>query len=279
MTRLSTALKSAGPAVLVRVEEAKGSTPREAGTVMAVCRDTLLGTIGGGQFEWLAIDHARALLAGKRSDWRLEIPLGSDIGQCCGGYVVLAFERVTDAVVAALEAEESAAELRRPQVHIFGAGHVGRALAVALRPLPVRVTVYDGRASELDLLPLDVDRRETALPEADVRAAPPGSAFVVLTHDHALDFMITREALMRRDAAYVGLIGSKTKKETFRRWFFGQGGAAETFAPVVCPIGAGPAKDKHPEVIAALTAAEVVAAFQNHRVTRGENHERSSAAP
>ena len=44
--------------VLVDVAEAKGSTPREAGAFMVVAMDALHGTIGGGQLEFLAIDHA-----------------------------------------------------------------------------------------------------------------------------------------------------------------------------------------------------------------------------
>ena len=57
-----------------------------------------------------------------------------------------------------------------------------------------------------------------------MRKAPAGTAFVILTHDHALDFLIVAEALKRDDAAYVGMIGSKTKKATFRSWFLKIGG-------------------------------------------------------
>jgi hypothetical protein len=57
-----------------------------------------------------------------------------------------------------------------------------------------------------------------------VRAAPPGSAFVILTHDHALDFLLSAEALGRGDAAYVGMIGSATKRAAFRAWCRRQGG-------------------------------------------------------
>ena len=78
---LRASLAAGMPAVLVRLAEAKGSTPREAGTVMAVTADAIYGTIGGGQFEWLAIDHARRLIADRPGDSRLDIPLGADIGQ------------------------------------------------------------------------------------------------------------------------------------------------------------------------------------------------------
>ena len=74
------------------------------------------------------------------------------------------------------------------------------------------------------MAPAGVERVLTPLPEEIVRRAPPGSAFVVLTHDHALDFLIVREALARGDAAYVGMIGSRTKRVSFLRWL-ARGGA------------------------------------------------------
>ena len=95
-----------------------------------------------------------------------------------------------------------------------------------------------------------------------MREAPPGSAFVVLTHDHALDFLIVAEALKREDAAYVGMIGSKTKKATFRSWYLKTAGGTEAdFERLVSPIGGDAVNDKRPAVIAALAAAEIVTAL------------------
>ena len=84
----------------------------------------------------------------------------------------------------------------------------------------------------------------------------------MLTHDHALDFLIVAEALKREDAAYVGMIGSKTKKATFKSWYLKTaGGSEEAFARLVCPIGGEAVKDKRPAVIAALAAAEIMTAL------------------
>ena len=138
----------------------------------------------------------------------------------------------------------------------MGAGHVGRALAAALALLPVRTVLVDSRAEELALTPPSVEAVLTAIPEEEVRRAAPGGAFVVLTHDHALDFLIVREALAREDAAYVGMIGSRTKRVSFLRWLR-EAGAVDT-APLVCPIGAAGRPDKRPEVIAAFVAAEIM---------------------
>lgn len=250
-----------GVAALVRVAGTRGSTPREAGAFMVVAERTTLGTIGGGQLEYMAIDAGRALLARGEAVQVLDIPLGPEIGQCCGGHARITLARLDAAGWDEVEAEAEAAWRALPQVAIFGAGHVGRALAAAMALLPVRPVVIDQRAEELALVPAPVERRLTALPEAEVRAAPPGSAFIVLTHDHALDFLILREVLARGDAAYAGMIGSRTKRVSFERWLARTDGAGADTRALVCPIGAAGRPDKRPEVIAAFVATEILGAL------------------
>ncbi|MFQ0813898.1 xanthine dehydrogenase accessory protein XdhC [Brucella anthropi] len=269
--------------VLVEVSDVKGSAPRDAGAWMLVARDMIFRTIGGGQLEYMAIDHARKILAGGR-DAPMDVPpmnvaLGPEIGQCCGGRVGLSFRRVDRALADELVGKVDAEIATRPHVYVFGAGHVGDALAHALSLTPVRVILVDTREAELMKFQekwepvfrpgfhgnyiCDVPGVETclsAMPEQVVRSAPPGSAFIVLTHDHALDFLIAAEALQRRDAVYVGMIGSKTKKATFKNWLKREIGREDLFEHLVCPVGGAVVKDKRPEVIAALAAAEVLTA-------------------
>ena len=97
--------------------------------------------------------------------------------------------------------------------------------------------LVDSRAEELRLTAPGVDAVLTPLPEEAVRHARPGGAFVVLTHDHALDFLIVREVLARDDAAYVGMIGSKTKRVSFRALAQQAEEPAPDTGPLVCPIG------------------------------------------
>ena len=191
----------------------------------------------------------------------MDVPLGPEIGQCCGGRVGLSFRRVSRGLTDELVSKVDAEIATRPHVYVFGAGHVGDALANALSFTPVRVVLVDTR--EAELMACDVPGVETclsAMPEQVVRSAPPGSAFIVLTHDHALDFLIVTEALQRRDAVYVGMIGSKTKKATFKNWLKREIGSDNLFENLVCPVGGAVVKDKRPEVIAALAAAEVLTA-------------------
>lgn len=244
--------------MLVEVAEARGSTPREAGAFMIVASDRLFGTIGGGHLEYIAIDHARAVLAGKAADATLDIPLGPEIGQCCGGRTLLRFTRVDETVRERLLRQSSCEQQAFPNIFLFGAGHVGLALAAALAPLPFNVTVVETREIEAGALPGTIAFRHVPMPEAEVATIRPGGAAVILTHDHALDFLIAREALARDDLAYTGMIGSATKRATFSRWLMREGGKAPWLERLTLPIGSGAVKDKRPAVIAALVAAELV---------------------
>jgi len=249
-------------AILVEIREAKGSTPREAGTFMLVADTAIWGTIGGGQFEYMAIDNARAMLAG-RGEAAMDIPLGPEIGQCCGGHTRLAFRPLTPELAEMLERRLREEEDDRPAVALFGSGHVGQALAKALVPLPFAVTVIETRAEALEDLPDDTARHLTAMPEAFVDKIPAGGAAIILTHDHALDFLIAQRALARHDLAYVGMIGSRTKRATFSHWLKRQGDddSDGMMSRLVLPIGGAAVKDKRPAVIAALVAAELIATY------------------
>ncbi|MER9402856.1 xanthine dehydrogenase accessory protein XdhC [Mesorhizobium caraganae] len=203
----------------------------------------------------------------------LDVPLGPEIGQCCGGRVEVLVRIVDAALAAELIAAAEAEETHLPHVYIFGGGHVGQALASTIALLPVHGVVIETRSEALEGMPETVETRLTPMPEAEIRKAPAGAAFAILTHDHALDFLIVAEALKRDDAAYVGMIGSKTKKATFRNWFLksAEGTEAE-FARLVSPIGGDGVKDKRPPVIAALAAAEIMTALVVHNATSNIDH-------
>ncbi|MGH6761104.1 MAG: xanthine dehydrogenase accessory protein XdhC [Phyllobacterium sp.] len=264
-------------AVLVEVTGADGSTPREEGAWMLVATDRSFGTIGGGQLEFMAIDHARKAL-GNHADSgsmpaqmpaQMIVPLGPEIGQCCGGRVALGFRRMSADEKAELIERVDNEISQRPHVYIFGAGHVGDALALLLSLTPLRVILVDTREEELSASQISgIETCLTAMPEKVVRDAPEGSAFIILTHDHALDFLIAAEALGRHDASYVGMIGSKTKRATFRNWLSRDIGKPELFDNLICPVGGTAVNDKRPAVIAALAAAEIMTHALNHAAAR-----------
>jgi len=110
---------------------------------MVIAPDAMIGTIGGGALEFMVIDRARQALRNGEAPEGMDVPLGPEIGQCCGGRVEVGM-RVLDAELAqALISRLNREEAALPDVFMFGSGHVGRALAKALAALPLKVHVID----------------------------------------------------------------------------------------------------------------------------------------
>lgn len=249
------------PAVLVSVHATGGSVPREVGTWMAVFDGDVLGTIGGGHVEFVAMAEARRRLAGADGEPVLRYALGPSLGQCCGGEMLLRFEPVGAADVPGLRARLRRA---RQPVALFGGGHVGRALVQVLGMLPVQVTWVDSRDG---IFPPDVpddvvcehsDPVQAAVAQLDAR-----SRVLIMSFSHAEDLDVVAACLQRQrrqhDLAFIGLIGSKTKWATFRRQLRARGFSDAELDQVTCPIGLPAIAGKEPEVIAVSVAAQLLA--------------------
>lgn len=144
---------------------------------------------------------------------------------------------------------------------LFGAGHVGHALVALFAHLPCVVEWIDVRdACFPDEVPPNVQPEPTDTPAAVVAAAPPGSYFLVMTHDHTLDFALAEQILRRDDFAYFGMIGSRTKRVRFERRLAERGVARDHVADMVCPIGVSGIVDKAPAAIAVAVCAELLQA-------------------
>ena len=252
-------LAAGTPAILVEVTEALGSAPREAGTRMLVGASRCEGTIGGGHLELKAIEQARRMLArGETAPQSAHYPLGPALGQCCGGAVTLGFSR--------LDAKGLAAWPRvAPRFHLqlYGAGHVGRAIVQALVPLNVRIDWIDERDEEFppaEMLPAHIRKVCVDAIESEVKEAPRGAFYLVLTHRHDLDLRIGEAILRRGDFGFFGLIGSRTKRARFIHRFEAMGIPADTIERMTCPIGVSGISGKQPEVIAAAVAAQLLQA-------------------
>lgn len=232
------------PAVLVTVAAVDGSAPREAGTKMVVTPETSIGSIGGGTLEFRAIEIARHMLGGKQGPSLRKFPLGPALGQCCGGHVTLLFEP------------------QRPDlfnVALFGAGHVGRALVQVLSALPCRIRWFDPRADQFpDHVPPGVSVEITNTPEREIAGLEDGSWLLIMTHNHALDLGIAAKALQENRFAYVGLIGSETKRARFEKRFRELGIPEQQIVKLTCPIGIDGVSGKHPGEIAIATAAQLL---------------------
>jgi len=144
-------------------------------------------------------------------------------------------------------------------VYLFGAGHVGRALALALAPLPFAVRWIDPRRDAFPAhAPANVTLIHAPEPPGELTSAPDRALIVVMTHSHGLDLEIVAEALRVERFGYVGLIGSATKRARFLSQMRAAGLTEVQLARLVCPIGVPGLESKDPAAIAASTAVQLL---------------------
>lgn len=290
---LAAAVARHGHVTRVVIAAIQGSSPREVGAAMLVWEGGQSGTIGGGALEYEAAAQARRIKSARLS----RHPLGPQLGQCCGGAVTLLSEVYDAAAQARLEgdvvarpagaASQMPLSVKRllaaarnsgarpdPQlidgwmvepVHrpsrplwLWGAGHVGRAIAGVMAPLPEFEITWIDTAPERfpDPLPEGVTALPAAEPGLLVSRAPDDAMHLVLTYSHALDLDLCHRLLTHR-FVWAGLIGSATKWARFRARLAALGHPPEQIARITCPIGE-PALGKHPQAIALGVAAALL---------------------
>ncbi|MDP5054729.1 MAG: xanthine dehydrogenase accessory protein XdhC, partial [Congregibacter sp.] len=198
------------------------------------------------------LQRAQGMLADALAgQWVENFPLGEKLGQCCGGSTSLLFEHFVPII---------------EQVYLFGAGHVGRALAPLLATLPLKIHWVDARAQEFpDTAPAGVSLEQADEPLDVLRQAPPNSYYLIMTHQHPLDYALMEAALRRNDAAYIGVIGSKSKWRRFELRLQHRGLDAAAIASVCCPIGLPGIPGKRPAEIAVSVAAQLIAHYHGRR--------------
>lgn len=193
------------PAVLVAVAAVRGSVPREVGAWMAVFAHTepqtepqTLGTVGGGQLEFDALRHARALMQNRAAVGLTlrRYALGPTLGQCCGGDVQLSFEPVSAADIASLRQR---LQPKYQPVALFGGGHVGQALVRVLAELPFTLRWIDSRG---EVFPRDLAPHVACEHSDPVQRAVPtleaGARVLVMSFSHAEDLDVVAACLLRQ---------------------------------------------------------------------------------
>lgn len=232
--------------VLITLLGSRGSTPRDSGTKMVLAASGSFGTIGGGHLEHKAMSMAAQMLAGDSEQQRIQhFPLGPSLGQCCGGSTTVLFESFPASAF---------------NIMLCGAGHVGRALAGILSQLPCRLSWVDSRddqfprqlASTVQAIVSDSVAEEAA-------SMPAASYYLIMTHNHQLDFDILEAVLRRGDARYVGMIGSTTKWRRFQMRLEHKGYEQHFYQHVRCPVGLAAVPGKRPIEVAVSIAGEVIA--------------------
>ena len=154
-------------------------------------------------------------------------------------------------------------------VVLFGAGHVGAALVRVLGTLPCRVRWVDERDAAfpspeafaaLNAPNVAIDANDA--PDEAIDAAPPGTSFIVMTHDHSRDLELAERILHRGDFVFFGMIGSHTKRKQFEHRLAARGIDPLQIARMRCPLGVDGIVDKSPEVIAISAAAQWLQAIE-----------------
>jgi xanthine dehydrogenase accessory factor len=297
------ALEVHGTCAMVTVVTVEGSAPREVGARMIVTPQGYHGSIGGGTLEWHAMAKVQGLLGQSMQQKLSSHSLGPDLGQCCGGRVQLVteiFDRSCLVDARKFSAREAAGmftlqgrifgpafvehfgdEFRT--LYLFGAGHVGRALVLALAPLPFDVTWIDQRDGAFpSAVPANVRTIQSANSISEMTQAPAGSFALVMTHSHALDFEIVDTILRDSRFAFVGVIGSSTKRARFVSRLRDAQVHDDRIAGLACPIGISSIKSKHPAAIAAATVVQLIERdelLRSHELPLAERHDLDKVAP
>lgn len=240
------ALRSGEQAVLVTVIGVKGSAPRRGGARMLVYGDgRSVGTVGGGQWEYLLVQEALEALALGRSR-RVAKHLTQELGMCCGGAM--------EAMVEVLDPN--------PELHMWGAGHVAQRCAPLAIGLGFRVRVYDAREELLALPAFNGCTRIEGEPRRTLPALGTADYGLILTHDHKLDQDLV-EALLPQPFAYLGMIGSRAKVTRFFQRLEVSGMDTALFTKLSAPVGLA---------IGAVTPAEIAVSIMGElvQVRRGQ---------
>jgi len=228
---------------LVTVTKVLGSAPCRVASKMIVTKDkNIFGTIGGGKLEFQVIDEAiNAINENKIKEF--SYTLGPEFEQCCGGKVELIIEPMN----------------QTPKLYICGAGHIGIELCNVLKATPFSINLLDIRKDWEKTIKIDTSVSYSNI-DFDLYKQHinwgPNCYVVIMTHDHKLDFEITALAL-DSETKYIGLIGSKTKKNKFNNMLRNELNFKEGISPVHCPVGLNLGGNT-PKEIAISVAAELL---------------------
>ena len=231
-----------------KILDVKGSSPNNIDDIILISQDTIFGTIGGGNLEYLVIDEAKKILDKKVKNKILSIPLGPGIGQCCGGYVQVKLSLHKNSKEAIKN--ESLKNNNKPNLYIFGSGHIGQAIISKLENINFNTFIIDSREDYLNMTSIkDVNYLLSKKPWEVVSKLDDNSYFIVLTHSHDFDLKILNEVL-KKNNTFVGLIGSITKKKRFYKRLITNGHNKSIVEKIECPIGIDIGNSKDPNEIA-----------------------------
>lgn len=140
-------------------------------------------------------------------------------------------------------------------VYLFGAGHVSKEVATLAKMVGFHVVVLDDRAEfanaerfpGCEVMVIDSFERLPKLPVDD------SSYLLIITRGHLFDRVVLEWAL-QREAYYIGMIGSKSKRDTIYQQLAAQGFTEERLAQVFSPIGLAIGAETPSEIAVSIMA-------------------------
>lgn len=202
--KIADCYKDSRASALCTVTSVSGSAPGKVGAKMIVFSDgSIDGTVGGGSVEKNVIELALEVIKSHTPLFR-EFNLNKDLGMTCGGSVSVYIE-----------------PLQKPsRLYIFGAGHIGKALAAFTPEMGFDTSLIDWRKDIFEN-PENIKYTQVFKPylEAVNDIMYDEETYVVIvTPNHEMDEEVLA-AVGKKTTAYVGLIGSKRKIETLKQLF------------------------------------------------------------
>ena len=301
-------IKSHGKIARVLILKTFGSAPRDEGTTMLIWDSGQFGTIGGGELEYQVTRLAKKIIIDNKGSRIKKFSLGPDMGQCCGGAVELLIEILDETKVKFISVDDGffarpvfkdekslnvqaliksyrnksvpiktsfkdgwlfePVTKEKELVWIYGAGHVGTAIANILSKLSqFSVTCIDTSEDRYpDSFPKTVEKLITKNPARIVQYAPSETHHLILTYSHALDLEICHQ-LLQLNFATAGLIGSKTKWARFKKRLNELNYTFEQINTIICPIGE-PSFGKSPYEIAIGVASMLLDKKKNIKLIK-----------
>ena len=301
-------IKSHGKIARVLILKTFGSAPRDEGTTMLIWDSGQFGTIGGGELEYQVTRLAKKIIIDNKGSRIKKFSLGPDMGQCCGGAVELLIEILDETKVKFISVDDGffarpvfknekslnvqaliksyrnksvpiktsfkdgwlfePVTKEKEVIWIYGAGHVGTAIANILSKLSqFSVTCIDTSQDRYpDNFPKTVEKLITKNPAQIVQYAPSETHHLILTYSHALDLEICHQ-LLQHNFATAGLIGSKTKWARFKKRLNELNYTFEQINRIICPIGE-PSFGKSPYEIAIGVASMLLDKEKNIKLIK-----------
>jgi xanthine dehydrogenase accessory factor len=208
--------------------------------------------IGGVMVRPLAGAVPPRLITGRKDTDGLPPPVARAIAEMLSGLRPRRVTLIRDWLV------EPGAE-HRSKVYLYGAGHIGRAIVHVAVPLALDIVWVDTNVDRFPAaIPGDIRREIAADPAVVAGKAEAGCYHLVMTYAHAIDLAICHALLQRNDFAFLGLIGSRTKRGRFLSRLRQAGIPDAALQRLTCPIGVDGISGKEPAAIAVAAVAQLL---------------------